>query len=97
MHIGGVRYYQIFRLLARYINIYSYLKFSNYEGDYLVTALVKLQLQWNLDITNGQVRERDSEVLFICLTISGVEKIVSYTDELEFVISSLRFLSFRAQ
>ena len=47
MHIGGVRYYQIFRLLARYMNIYSYLKFSNYEGDYPVTILAKLQLQWN--------------------------------------------------
>ena len=56
MHIGGVRYYQIFRLLSRCINIYSYLKFSYYEGNYLVTAPVKLQLHWNLDITNGQVR-----------------------------------------
>lgn len=56
MHIGGVRYYQIFRLLSRYINIYSYLKFSYYEGNYLVTTPVKLQLHWNLDITNGQVR-----------------------------------------
>ena len=64
MHISGVRYYQILRLLARYINIYSYLKLSDYEGNYLVTALVNLQLQWNLDITNSQVRVRDSEVLF---------------------------------
>ena len=40
------------------------LRLGRLWGNYLVTALAKLQLQWNFDITNGQVRVRDSEVLF---------------------------------